>query len=291
MRLARFAQSGRTRLGVVSADGSAIHDLAPVLPGLPASLRAVLEIADAWLPRIQRAVAGAPRLPLERVELLAPIPDPHVFLAVGLNYANHAREMGLELPKAPRVFTKLAGSIAGPRDTIVKPTHSDTLDYEGELALVIGRACRDVPRERAHEVIAGYMVVNDLSLRELVNPDLLVLGKGCDTFGVTGPWVTTADEVPDAHALRIRTWVNDELRQDSSTAELIFDCPSLVAWCSRGITLRPGDLITTGSPGGSGHGSKPPRYLQPGDRVRVEIEGLGALDNRVSAGGGVAPYR
>ncbi len=284
MRIARFEHGGSARLGVV--DGDSIGDIAAADRELPDSLRGLLERRQYWWPRLQAAAAGAPRLPLDEVRLLAPLCDPANFLAVGLNYTDHIAEMGLAPPAAPRIFTKLRGSIAGPYESVTHPGFSDTLDYEGELALVIGTRCRDVPRARAREVIAGFLVVDDLSLRELVTPDLVVLGKGCDGFAVIGPWLTTADEVPDPHALAIRTWVNGELRQSSSTAHLLFDCDALIEWCTRGVTLYPGDIITTGSPGGVGHGHSPPRYLRPGDTVRIAIDGLGAIEHGIVAPGG-----
>ncbi len=293
MKLAAFADARGRRVGIVEQAGApdaatTIADVVAVLPGLPGDLAAWLPQLDALREPLARALAGAPRLALAHVELLAPLPAPRHFFAAGLNYADHAREMGVPPPKLPRLFVKLPGTIQRPYGPILHPGHSDTLDYEGELGLVIGRRCRDVPRERAREVIAGWLVVDDLSLREFVNPDTLVVAKGCDTFAPLGPWLTTADEVPDPRRLRIRTWVDGELRQDGSTAELIHGPEELVAWCSRGITLEPGDLITTGSPPGSGHGMRPPRYLRPGQVVRVEIDGLGAIENRVEAATAVA---
>jgi 2-keto-4-pentenoate hydratase/2-oxohepta-3-ene-1,7-dioic acid hydratase in catechol pathway len=284
MRLATFADARGTRAGVIVDDGGrpAIADVAQVRPDWPTALREWLPRLHEWRDELAAAAASAPRLPLEAVELQAPIPDPRHFYAVGLNYADHAREMGVPLPRQPRLFVKLPGTIQRPHGPIVHPGHSDTLDYEGELAFVVGRRCRDVPAARARDFIAGYLVVDDLSLREFVNPDTLVVAKGCDTFAPQGPWLTTADEIADPRALRIRTWVDGELRQDGSTAELVYGPEELLAWCSRGITLEPGDLVTTGSPPGSGHGYSPPRYLRPGQRVRVEIDGLGAIENEVT---------
>jgi 2-keto-4-pentenoate hydratase/2-oxohepta-3-ene-1,7-dioic acid hydratase in catechol pathway len=289
MRLATFDDGRGARAGaVVPVDAAARADAGLAIADVTAQSDWPRALRD-WLPRLpeQRdallaAVAGAPRLPLADVELLPPIPDPGRFYAVGLNYADHAREMGVPLPKQPRLFVKLPGTVQRPYGPIVHPGHSDTLDYEGELAFVVGRRCRDVPAARAREYIAGYLIVDDLSLREFVNPDTLVVAKGCDTFAPQGPWLTTADEVPDPRALRIRTWVDGELRQDGRTAELVYGPDELLAWCSRGITLEPGDVVTTGSPPGSGHGYAPPRYLRAGQRVRIEIDGLGAIENVVT---------
>jgi len=285
VRLATFADAAGPRAGLVvgSGEDAAIADVRAKWPDLPLALPAWLPHLQEWRPRLQELAATAPRLPLREVELQAPIAAPRHFYAVGLNYADHAREMGVPLPRQPRLFVKLPGTVQRPFGPIRHPGHSDTLDYEGELAFVVARRCRDVPAARARECIAGYVVVNDLSLRALVNPDTLVVAKGCDTFAPQGPWLTTADEIPDPRQLRIRTWVDGELRQDGSTRELIYGPEELLAWCSRGITLEPGDLVTTGSPPGSGHGFDPPRYLRPGQTVRVEIDGLGAIENVVEA--------
>lgn len=277
MRLVTFTEAGRRRIGVV--EGDVIADVGAV-PNTPATVRELLECGPP-AEVLAGALRTAPRIALEGVNLEAPIDNPHHFFAVGLNYRAHAREMNVEPPLKPRLFTKLVTSITGPRSPILHPGFSDTLDYEGELGIVIGRACRNVPRRRAMEVVAGYLIVNDLSVREWVNADLLVLAKGCATFAPLGPWLTTADEVADPQQLRIATHVNGELRQDSSTADMVFDCGTLIEWITRAVALRPGDIITTGSPPGSGAGCSPPRYLRPGDEVRVSIEGLGELRNTV----------
>ncbi len=278
MRLCTFAHEGRARVGRI--DGDLITDLALAAPDLPATLSGLLEAGAAALERAEAAVSRD-RLGLSAVRLLAPIPQPRNFFAVGLNYADHAREMGKPIPTFPACFSKPTGCIVGPGDPIVRPFGYSTLDYEGELGVVIGRRCRDVPRDRALEVVAGYLVVNDLSVREMLSPDRLVIAKGCDTFGPMGPWMTTPDEAAVGAGLAIRTWVDGELRQNSSTAELIFGVDQLIEIFSRGITLYPGDIITTGSPAGSGVGFSPPRYLTPGQTVEIEIEGLGRLCNSV----------
>lgn len=283
MRLAHFSDGIGSRIGVVvhSHGQAVIADVMQDLPDLPRSLRELLPVLAAWRSRLDAAGRNAPRLSLESVHLLAPNPAPRHFFAAGLNYADHAREMGIPVPTQPRLFVKLPGTIQGPFAPVRHPGFSDTLDYEGELALVVGRPCRDVQEADAAAYIAGYMVINDLSLRALVNPDTLVLGKGCDGFAPQGPWLTTCDEIPDPRALSIRTWVNGELRQDGCSSALVHGPATLLAWCSRGISLQAGDIISTGSPPGSGHGMKPPRYLKPGDRVRVAIELLGAIENAV----------
>ncbi|HEY0746004.1 MAG TPA: fumarylacetoacetate hydrolase family protein [Steroidobacteraceae bacterium] len=281
VRLANFQDVLGRRFGVVNFPDS-LADVARELPNLPKTIGELLPALDDWRMRLNAATAVAPRLALKDVTLLAPIESPRHFFAAGLNYADHAKEMGIALPTQPRLFIKLPGTIASPFGSVRHPGFSDTLDYEGELALVVGRTCRDVAEKEARQYIGGFMIANDLSLRALVNQDTLVLGKGCDGFAPQGPWLTTPEEVPDPRALRIRTWVNGELRQDGSTRELIYGPEALLAWCSRGITLSPGDIISTGSPPGSGHGMKPSRYLQPGDRIRIEIELLGAIENIIT---------
>jgi len=279
MKLCAFEADGSVRLGLVEQDQ--VADLHAAAPGLPATLSALLEAGAAGLDAVRHAAERAPRRPLDSVRLKAPLPHPRNFFCVGLNYAAHAREMGRDIPDFPACFSKASSVVVGPGEAIVRPAGFTTLDYEGELGVVIGRRCKNVAAEDAAQVIAGYMVINDVSVREMLAADRLVLAKGCDTFGPTGPWLTTADEIDLAAGLRIRTWVDGELRQDSSTSDMIFPVPRLIEVFSRGITLHPGDIITTGSPPGSGNGFKPPRYLEPGQIVEVEIEGLGRIANPV----------
>jgi len=283
MKLCTFLRHGVARVGVVTNDG--VVDLAAAAPELPPDMIALLAAGE---PALRRAAAVASkanaRLPLDSVSLAPPILRPPKFLAIGLNYADHVAEAGLEEPTLPTVFNKQSTCVAGPKDPVHMPRASSALDYEGELGFVIGRRCRHVPREHAHEVIAGYCVVNDVSVRDWqLRIPTWTMGKSFDTHGPIGPWISTPDEVDDPHALRVRTWVNDDLRQDSNTKNLIFDCFAIVEHLSTGFTLEPGDLVATGTPGGVGIAMKPPRLLSIGDLVRVEIEGLGALENRVVA--------
>ncbi len=229
----------------------------------------------------QCALRSGATLALADVELLAPIPRPQKVFAVGLNYADHIAESKMQAPDVPTIFAKFGNCIAGPHDDVVRPRVSHELDYEGELGIVIGRRCKHVPRERVHEVVGGYLVLNDFSVRDWqrLSPQWS-MGKSFDTHGPIGPWVTEAGGV-DADHLDIRTWVNGELRQASNTSNLVFDCADLVSYLSQACTLEPGDIIATGTPSGVGGAFSPPRYLVPGDEVRVEIEGLGALVNRV----------
>jgi 2-keto-4-pentenoate hydratase/2-oxohepta-3-ene-1,7-dioic acid hydratase in catechol pathway len=281
MRLCTFEQGNQTRIGVAIDD--AIVDLAAAAPELPREMCALLEAGEPALRAAQSAAARAKsRLALDSVRLCAPILRPPKFLAIGLNYADHVAEAGLEVPKVPTVFNKQSTCATGPRDPIHMPRVSSALDYEGELGFVIGRRCRHVPRARAHEVIAGYLCVDDVSVRDWqMRVATWTMGKSFDTHGPIGPWLTTSDEVGDPHGLRLRTWVNGELRQDSSTKQLIFDCYALVEHLSTVFTLEPGDVIATGTPGGVGIAMKPPKLLRVGDVVRIEIDGLGALENPV----------
>jgi 2-keto-4-pentenoate hydratase/2-oxohepta-3-ene-1,7-dioic acid hydratase in catechol pathway len=282
MKLCSFRDSsGATRIGVVTDEG--VVDLAAAAPELPHEMTALLAAGPAALRRAAAAASNATtRLAIDALRLAPPILRPPKFLAIGLNYADHIAEAGLETPKLPTVFNKQSTCVAGPNDPVHLPRVSQALDYEGELGFVVGRRCRHVPRERAHEVIAGYLVVNDVSVRDWqLRVPTWTMGKSFDTHGPIGPWLTTADEVGDPHGLRLRTWVNGELRQDSNTKHLIFDCFALVEHLSTAFTLEPGDVVATGTPGGVGIAMKPPRLLKVGDRVRIEIEGLGALDNEV----------
>jgi 2-keto-4-pentenoate hydratase/2-oxohepta-3-ene-1,7-dioic acid hydratase in catechol pathway len=281
MKLCSFRDAGTVRVGVVLEN--ALVDLAEAAPELPRETVQLLAAGDTALRRAAAAAAAARRrIPLAGVELGPPILRPPKFLAIGLNYADHVAESGVETPKFPTVFNKQSTCVAGPRDPIHLPRVSKVLDYEGELGFVIGRRCRHVPRERAHEVIAGYLIVNDVTVRDWqFRVPTWTMGKSFDTHGPIGPWLTSADEIGDPHGLRVRTWVNGELRQDSNTKQLIFDCFALVAHLSTAFTLEPGDVIATGTPGGVGIAMKPPRLLAAGDVVRIEIDGLGALENRV----------
>lgn len=280
MRIATFQQDGVARLGVVHDEG--VVDVSRVAPGLPATALALLDAGPAALRDAAAAADGAEAVPLEKVTLLAPIPRPPKFFGVGLNYADHVAESGLERPKHPTIFNKQSTCVTGPTAPIHRPRVSPALDYEGELGFVIGRRCRHVSRDDARDVIAGYVVVNDVSVRDWqLRVPTWTMGKSFDTHGPMGPWLVTADEVPDPHALRLRTWVNGELRQESNTCQLIFDCFTLVEHLSTAFTLEPGDVVATGTPAGVGMAMKPPKLLVPGDVVRIEIEGVGAIENPV----------
>ncbi|MCA9510487.1 MAG: fumarylacetoacetate hydrolase family protein [Myxococcales bacterium] len=272
--------SGASRVGVVVDD--AVVDLSIAAPELPRDMLSLLAAGDAVLARAESAASSAvTRTPLARVKLGAPVARPRKFLAIGLNYADHITESGAETPKFPAVFNKQVTCVAGPHDDVHMPRVSQALDYEGELAFVIGKRCRHVPRERAHEVIAGYCVHNDVSVRDWqLRTGQWTMGKSFDTHGPLGPWLTTPDEI-DAGGMRLRTWIDGELRQDSNTKHLVFDCAAIVEHLSAAFTLEVGDVVATGTPGGVGFAQKPPKPLRVGDVMRVEIEGLGAIENRV----------
>ncbi|HEY8488722.1 fumarylacetoacetate hydrolase family protein [Thermaerobacter litoralis] len=223
--------------------------------------------------------------PAEAVRLLAPIArPPKNVMAIGLNYRDHVFEIsGRDVPQHPVVFTKAASAVQGPGDPIyTHPGVTEAVDYEGELAVVIGRRGRSIPRERAREYIFGYMILNDVTARDLQRrTSQWHLGKSLDTFCPTGPYLVHRDAVGWPVEVDVRTWVNGELRQEANTRQLIFDIPTLLATLSAGITLEPGDIIATGTPSGVGMGFDPPRFLRPGDVVEIEITGLGRLRNPV----------
>lgn len=280
MKLATFTHEGATRIGAVLGDE--IVDLAAAAPTLPRDMLGLLEAGPKALSAARAALGGGFRIPLADVRLEAPIARPPKFLAVGLNYADHVAEAGIEIPKLPTIFNKQSTCVVGPGAGVHVPRASHVLDYEGELGFVIGRRCRHVPKERAADVIAGYLIVNDVTVRDWqLRIPTWTMGKSFDTHGPIGPWIVTGDELPDPHGLRLRTFVNDELRQDSNTKELIFDCFTLVEHLSTAFTLEPGDIVATGTPSGVGIAMKPPRILKAGDVVRVEIEGIGSLENPV----------
>jgi 2-keto-4-pentenoate hydratase/2-oxohepta-3-ene-1,7-dioic acid hydratase in catechol pathway len=282
MKLARFhLTDGTVRLGRV--DGERVTDLSAefgtslraLLPGLPA-LRQRLE------------AARGPEHHLSEVVLDAPVDDPQKFLGIGMNYREHAEEArraGIPIPTSQLWFNKQVSCIVGPTADVVKPDISDQLDYEVELGVVIGTRCKNVTAENAPSVIAGYLVVNDVSVRDWLQKrsPTFTLGKSFDTHGPIGPWLTTADEVPDPLALRMTLSVNGEVRQDWPTNDMIYDIYQQIAYLSQVFTLMPGDVLATGTP--SGIGAPTGNFLRVGDTVRAGIEGLGALENRIVAEG------
>lgn len=234
-------------------------------------------------PAILAAAATVAPLPLEGLTLLAPILRPGKIVAVGLNYRDHCEEQNLTPPERPTLFAKFTTAITHPEAEIRwDPAVTQQVDYEAELAVIIGRTARRVSAAAAYDYVFGYTCLNDITARDLQKADgQWVRSKSLDTFCPLGPVVVTADEMPDPHGLRIQTWVNGELRQDSNTNQLIHNVPALIAFCSAAFTLEPGDIITTGTPGGVGLYRQPPSFLQPGDRVEIAIERIGRLRNTI----------
>jgi 2-keto-4-pentenoate hydratase/2-oxohepta-3-ene-1,7-dioic acid hydratase in catechol pathway len=283
MHLITFTHRGETRIGLL--DGEQVVDLRAAAPALPTEMTALLAAGGDALDAARAALAaGGPRLALADVRLESPVLRPPKILAVGLNYRDHVEEAGAEMPKLPIIFNKQSTSAHPPFEPFHLPRASHVLDYEGELAFVIGRRCRHVPAARAAEVIAGYTICNDVSVRDWqLRVPTFTMGKSFDTHCPLGPAIVTADEIPDPHSLELKTWVNGELRQSSNTKNLIFGCFDLVEHLSTAFTLEPGDVITTGTPGGVGIAKKPPRLLVVGDVVRIAIDGLGEIENAVIA--------
>ena len=280
MKLASFHTTTGVRPGVVADDE--IVDLAAADPALDAPLAELLGRGPGCERRMREiAHSGAHRLPLAGVRLAPPV-QPRKFFAIGLNYADHVAETGAESPENMTVFIKASSCVTGPYDPVERPAVSDILDYEGELGFVIGRRCRHVRAQDAAEVIAGYVIVDDVSVRDWqIQTPQWSLAKSFDTHGPIGPWIVTGDELGDPHGLGIRTYVNGELRQQSNTRQLIFDCFRQVEILSQACTLEPGDVIATGTPSGIAAMREGQPWLKPGDRVRVEVDGIGAIENPV----------
>ena len=283
MKLCTFTHGQRTRIGVVV--GELVIDLPAVAPELPATMLEFLAAGDRAMAAAQAAQTKADvAFPVADVVLEAPVPRPGKILAIGLNYADHIAETGAETPKVQMWFNKQRNAANRPYGSINKPVVSDMLDYEGELAFVIGKRAKHVPAERAREVIAGYCCGNDVSVRDWqAAARTMQIGKSFDTHAPFGPWIATADEVGDPHNLAIRTVVNDEVRQNSNTSHLIFDCFEQIAHLTKSFTLDPGDVIFTGTSSGVAAAMQPPKWLQVGDEVRVEIEKVGYIEHRVVA--------
>lgn len=290
MRLLSRETEGRVR-GAVAAEGRAVDLEAAVrhagLPGSARSVRAFLEhgydLAAVEQAARELALRGS-GTELRRVRLLPPVPRPDKILCIGLNYRDHAEEAGLPLPTTPMAFAKFPNSLIGPDDEIVLPDETEPVDYEAELAVVIGRRGKGIREKDALSYVAGVMVFNDVSARNMQQAtSQWTLGKALDTFGPCGPHLVTLDEIPDLTDIRLRTRVNGEVVQDGTTADMIFSVPELVAYLSRTMTLEPGDIIATGTPAGVGFKRTPPVLLTEGSLVEVEIDSIGRLSNRVVA--------
>lgn len=280
MKLATFSHRGQTRTGVV-ADGRMIDAAAA---GMPPDMLSLLQLGEDGMRRL-RELAGdgaAPSLAMSEVRLEAPIHRPPKYLAIALNYAEHISETQLAKPEFPKFFNKQSTCISGPHDPIHMPRVSNKLDYEGELGVVIGRRCRHVPRDRAREVVAGYLVCNDVTVRDWqAKSETFTLGKSFDTHGPIGPWIVTPDEVGDPHVLEFRTFVDGEQRQHSNTRHMLFTIWEQIEVLSTAFTLEVGDIIATGTCAGVGVKMTPRGYLKVGQTCRVEIEKIGAIENPV----------
>ena len=281
MKLCTFRDGENARPGVETSEG--IVDLLAADPGLPTTVLGLLETGPGALERAARAAAGAgPEhvRPRAAVTLLPPVTNPSKIICIGLNYRDHAAEVKLDLPEHVAVFAKWNNVLIGDGAPIVIPAESYRVDYEVELAVVIGARARHVSEERAYDVIAGYTCFNDVSVRDYqARTSQWTIGKVFDTHGPCGPVLVTRDEIPDPGHLWLRTSIDGEVLQDSSTAQMVFGVPRLIAELSAVMTLEPGDLIATGTPAGVGMARSPRRWIKPGERVRVEIERIGALEN------------
>ena len=281
MRLVSFERNGRPGFGVVVGDG--IVDAADRLTGRPRSLREAL--AAGALPLLERLAVMKPDFRLTDVTLMPVIADAAAkLLCVGVNYMPHIKEMGRERPDRPVVFVRFGDSIVGHGQPLKKPRESEQFDFEGELAVIIGKRARRVGKEQALDYVAGYSCFNDGSLRDFQrHSGQFTPGKNFHASGALGPWLTTADEVPDPRKLTLTTRLNGAVMQHESVGELCFDVPQLIEYCSLWTQLEPGDVIATGTPGGVGAGRKPPVWMNPGDTVEVEITRIGILRNTVIA--------
>ena len=278
MKLVRYGAPGREKPGIIDADGK-IRDLSRIVKDIDGAMLAsggLAKIRKANLKRL-KVVAGKPRLG-------TCIGDVRNFIAIGLNYSDHAAEGGNPIPKEPVVFNKAPSCICGPNDNTMIPKDSTKLDYECELAVIIGRRARYLTQEKAMDAVAGYCVGNDVSEREfqLEHGQTICKGKGAETFGPLGPWFVTKDEIKDPQNLAVWSKVNGEQRQNGNTRNMIFDCRHLVWYLSQFFVLEPGDVIVTGTPAGVGLGRKvEPKYLQAGDVVELGIDGLGAQRQKI----------
>jgi 2-keto-4-pentenoate hydratase/2-oxohepta-3-ene-1,7-dioic acid hydratase in catechol pathway len=279
MRLASFEIDGRPGFGIVSGDG--VVDAGKRLGSRYRGLRDVL-LAGA-LPELRKLERDRPDHALADITFLPTIPDPAAkFLCIGINYVPHMKEMGRERPEYPVVFVRFADSLVGHGQALERPRASKSFDYEGELAVVIGKRARHVSRSRALDYVAGYSCFNDGSIRDYQrHSQQFTPGKNFHASGSFGPWLVTSDEHPDPKKLHLRTRLNDAVVQDESVGELCFDIPQLIEYCSTWTQLEPGDVIVTGTPGGVGAGRKPPLWMKAGDVVEVDISGIGGLRNPV----------
>jgi 2-keto-4-pentenoate hydratase/2-oxohepta-3-ene-1,7-dioic acid hydratase in catechol pathway len=282
MKLVTFQKSGSPpAIGLVVEAG--IVDLSRHLQPSVASMTALMERWADLRPAVERLANAPADVPLEAATLLAPVLRPGKIMGIGLNYADHVEESGLPKPDKQLWFAKMSSAANAPYGRFELPLASSALDYEAELAVVIGKRCKHVSREHAKDVIFGFCAANDVSVRDWqLSTSQFVLGKSFDTHAPFGPWIVTPDEVGDPHTLDIRCTVNGEERQASNTRYMVFDCYAQIEHLSQAMTLEPGDVILTGTPGGVGAAMKPPRYLKAGDVVAVTIERIGEIRHTVT---------
>lgn len=280
MKLITFTHNQQTRIGAIV--GNEVIDSLNN-PQIPATMIEFLAEGQSALTAMQQQItSGNNRLDLDSVKLLAPVPNPSKFFGIGLNYADHINETGRERPEYPLFFNKQPSCIIADGEAIHLPKVSKKLDYEGELAFVIGKRCRHVPKDKAHQVIAGFTIANDVTVRDWqIRTPTWTLGKSFDTHGPLGAYLVTADEIIDPHNLVIKTWVDDELRQNANTSQMLFNCYEMVAYLTTVMTLEVGDIISTGTPAGVGVKMNPRGYLKAGQTVKIEIEKIGVLSNPV----------
>jgi 2-keto-4-pentenoate hydratase/2-oxohepta-3-ene-1,7-dioic acid hydratase in catechol pathway len=277
MKLVRFGQAGREKPGILDAQGH-IHDLSSIVPDIDGNA-----LSPEGLDKIRKADIA--KLPIVKEgERIGPcVGKVGNFIAIGLNYADHAAEAGLQLPKEPVIFNKAPSCICGPNDATIVPKESSKLDYEVELGIVIGQRARYLAKDKAMDVVAGYCLANDVSERvfQIERAGQWTKGKGCETFGPLGPWLVTKDEVKDPQDLKLWLSVNGQMRQNGSTKNMVFGVAHLVWYCSQFFIMNPGDVIVTGTPAGVALGMKPPQFLKTGDVVRLGIDGLGEQQQKI----------
>lgn len=285
MRYVTYEKNGEPRLGALSGDE--IVDIQTAMPGAPTDMRALIAADTDVQDKVAKAVGESKgdHIPLADAHLLPPVTDPGKIICLGLNYADHAKEGGHEIPEYPALFMRTKSSLIGPNDPMILPNCSEQLDWEAELVIVIGKRCRHVPKSDAAEVIYGYTVFNDGSIREYQRKSAQwTAGKNFDGTGALGPCIVTADELPErASGLSIQTRLNGTIMQNSNTEQMIFDAFRTVEILSEIMTLEPGDLIAMGTPSGVGHARRPQVWMKDGDRVEVEIENIGMLSNPIKA--------
>ncbi len=281
MKLLRFGEKGREKAGAIHADGS-IRDISSFIEDIQAST-----LDSALLKRLKEIDLAAMPIVEPTVRIAEPVGGIRKFIAIGLNYHDHAEEVGAPIPEEPVIFMKAVSCIQGPNDPVIIPRGATKVDWEAELGIVIGKRGSYVNLHEALDYVAGYCIVNDVSERnyQMERGGTWDKGKGCDTFGPVGPWLATPDEVADPQSLDVWLRVNDETMQSGNTRTMIFDVKKIVSYVSEFMTLEPGDVITTGTPPGVGLGMTPPRFVQPGDVMTLGISGLGEQRQQVVAFG------